>query len=67
MRTLGDLQAKVRTGALLFQYGCLDLSTATDKLQRYAKRGGVVRELGQDEAQRVTAAAFAGIEREPAE
>jgi hypothetical protein len=67
MSALGDFQAKVRTGAFLFQYGYLDLSTATDKLQRYAKRGGVVRELGQDEVQRVIAAAFAGIEREAIE
>jgi hypothetical protein len=67
MSPFADFHAKVRTGTFLFQYGYLDLSTATDELQRYAKRSGVVREFGQDEVQTVIAAAFAGIEREPAE
>ena len=67
MSTLRDFHAKVRTGAFLFRYGYLDLQTAIDKLQSYAVRGGIVRELGQDEVQRILLAAFADIEREPAE
>ena len=66
MSTLGDFHAKVRTGAFLFQYGYLDLQTTVDKLQQYAVRNGIVRELGQDEVRRVISAAFADIEREPA-
>jgi hypothetical protein len=66
MNTLRDFHAKVRTGAFLFQYGYLDLQTTIDKLQRYAVRSGVVRELGQDEVQRLLSSAFADIKREPA-
>jgi hypothetical protein len=65
MSTATDFHAKVRTGAFLFRYGYLDLQTATDKLQRYAVRCGIVRELGQDEVQRILSAAFDPIEREP--
>jgi hypothetical protein len=67
MSTVPGFHRKVRNGAFLFQHGYLDLAIVTDKLQRYATRSGFVRELGQNEIQRILSSAFAYIEREPIE
>lgn len=59
------LEAKARTARYLFRYGYLDLLSAADKLQRYAERNGIVRELGQDHVQQIISGAFADIPIEP--
>jgi hypothetical protein len=52
--------ARVEARALLWQAGeFADLPTAVDELQAAAERDGLVSELGQDEVQRILAAAFA--------
>lgn len=60
MEKIADFRSKVRTAAYLFRFGWLDLETATDKLDRYAARSCVDREI----AQQIVAAAFADIEIE---
>jgi hypothetical protein len=58
MDNLADFHTKVRTGAYLFRYGWLDLETVTAKLDRYAARTGVDREI----ARSILSAAFADIQ-----
>jgi hypothetical protein len=54
-------RARVEARALLWQAGQIDLHEAVDKLQADAERDGLVDEIGQDEVQRVMAAAFGRV------
>jgi hypothetical protein len=57
-RLLTVFRARCEARALLFAAGELDLHDAVDALQRGAVANGLVREIGQDEVQRIIAAAF---------
>jgi hypothetical protein len=53
--------ARAEARALLWQAGEFDLHEAVDILQRDAERDGLVDQIGQDEVQRIIAAAFAPV------
>jgi len=55
---LAVFRARAEARALLFAAGELDLHDAVDGLQSYAETSGLVREIGQDEVQRIMAQAF---------
>jgi hypothetical protein len=56
-------RARASARALLWKVGEFDLSGAVDVLQASAVESGLVDEIGQDEVQRIMAAAFHQIAR----
>jgi hypothetical protein len=51
-------KARCEARALLWRVGEFDLLEAVDELQHSAVKSGLVAEIGQDEVQRLMAAAF---------
>jgi hypothetical protein len=56
-------KARCEARALLYHAGEIDLQDAVDELQASAVASGLVREIGQDEVQRIMAAAFHRVRR----
>ena len=55
------LQARAEARALLWQIGYWNFHHAVDELQRFAEQSGAIADIGQDEVQRIIAAAFAAV------
>jgi hypothetical protein len=58
-------RARCEARAILWAACEFDLPTAVDKLQADAVRDGLVDEIGQDEVQRIMAAAFHRVRGQP--
>jgi hypothetical protein len=56
LRQAFELRCEAR--AYLYSIGEYDLHTAVDQLQADAEKSGLIDEIGQDEVQRIMAAAF---------
>jgi hypothetical protein len=56
-------RARCEARALLFAAGELALHEAVDALQADAVASGLIRQIGQDEVQRIIAAAFRSVRR----
>jgi hypothetical protein len=57
-------RARCEARALLYVVRQLDLHEAVDALQRDAIASGLVRQIGQDAAQAIMAAAFSEVRRD---
>jgi hypothetical protein len=58
------LTARAEARAYLWAVGELDMVDAVDVLEEYARRAGLIREIGQDAVQAIIAGAFEAFHRE---